>query len=328
MIAIMMIAGIGYSLSITEDWNQPVTTYSATGNGNEARDVAYNAATGHILITDTDMDRIHILNSADGTDTGNDLTTTCTTPASYVAWLGPYGISCSSDGVIYLSAYVTNFGVGVFSSESALTCDAASTTTNNSRGLKALDGVAAASQILYVAGNASGHPIDIMDTSDGLTFTAIESPAVFGDARYGAGPAATNTGGDGDTIIVCGSTTGAPRKFDRAGGTWTQDTNFAPTQIGNKCELVTDGVLGDIVFVAVFSGGADEDGIWCFDADDGTVLQSFDWDTAYGAQTNSGNNAGIDVDPANKKIYFTADEFSRYGRCSYDPSSVEDWSLY
>jgi hypothetical protein len=178
----------------------------------------YNYVTDHYYVCEAYLTNGSILNN-DGTDSGSDLDVTGMTFGS----LGFWTLTVTSDGVIYGGSNYEPAGrLYRWANEAATPTEQDITGLAFSRCL-ACRGTGA-DTIIASTGTTDDSIVDILTTSDGVSFILSETTPGLTDVKQGidiADGGQTIYGGEGYGGLV-------PMKYDKIGGVWTQDTAFAP----------------------------------------------------------------------------------------------------
>ena len=173
--------------TVTNIWEKAVGDYAWFAADNNTRGMAYNPATGHLLVASrTGGSVVHIVDGADGSDLGSlDMT-------GVSGGIFPLNIvRVDANGVIYAANMQfagSSFKVYRWENESAAPTVAFDGVVNSRTGDSfGLSGTGAAT-VLYASGLGSSE-IVVLTTTDGLTYTAGASiPVASGLARGGISP--------------------------------------------------------------------------------------------------------------------------------------------
>lgn len=226
------------------------------------------------------------------------------------AWLGPYDVATATDGSVYVGTYRgAGFPISRIEADDAASSPVAvAFQAGNSRAMDVVN--AGANTIIYEGGNAGSAATRVHTSTDGTTFSLLESTAAMPNSHMVIGRDG-NTAGDGD-VLWCSTNSGYVERWVRSGGSWAQDTAFSGpanacggdyARIGGKDVIaVIDNSTNDIVFA---------------DGDTGTQLDS--WSPPGSRSTYGGNGdlTIVQVGAADYDVYFALPDFNIFGKIRY-----------
>jgi len=221
-------------------------------------------------------------------------------------WLGPYDVATATDGSIYLSAYRgAGFPIVRIEADDAGSSPVAVAFMGAS--CRALDVVnAGASTIIYEGGNAGSVATRVHTSTDGTTFSLLESTAAMPNSHMIIGRDG-NTGGDGD--VLWGSTNGGfVERWVRSGGTWANDTAFSGPE--NTCGGDFFQLEGKDVIAVILNS---DNNIVLADGDTGEELGRWAPPTS---RASWGGNGDLVVVSAGA-IYFVLPDCNIFGKLGY-----------
>ncbi len=305
-------------LTVHDIWTTGTTELGIANTAN-LRGIGFNGS-NIIISTTTPADALYVVNSSgeyqhelgltvvDTYDADNDADYDETWSLS--GWLGPYDGATATDGTVYLSSYLgAGFPIVRLESDDAASSPVA--VAFMAAHCRALDVAnAGASTIIYEGGNAGSVATRIHTSTDGTTFSLLESTAVMPNSHMVIGRDG-NTGGDGD-VIWCSTNAGNVERWVRSSGVWAEDTSFSGPV--NTCAGDYARIGGKDVIAVVLNSNND---IVLADGDTGTQITS--WSPPGSRATWSGNG-DLTINPvgaADFDIYFALPDYNLFGKIRY-----------
>ena len=277
----------------------------------------YNPATDHFLVSVAGA-AVNIYSGSDGSDTA----TTLNVSSVPISGLGIFGMGATVDGVIY--AYNDGDG-GLYrwDNESAATATVALAGASFARTMD-VHGTGV-NTIIALIGSGISFPIDILGTTDGLTFTLLDQTAGI----------AKNGGAVNDALDKAWGTPDCPGAIPlhaiKSGGVWaTESTVWLPPGAATGSTIMDYDDRGDILVAC--NPNTSPRTIIALDGTSGSLSASVDDTTV---ATNGVNcYGGLYIDKANGKVYYTQRGVApdvNMGRLTYTPllpTKALDWSVY
>jgi hypothetical protein len=231
------------------------------------------------------------------------------------AWLGPYDIATATDGSLYLSAYRgAGFPIARIESDAAAANPVAVGFLNaNCRAMDVVN--AGANTIIYEGGNTGSTATRVHTSTDGTTFTLLESTAAMPNSHMIIGRDG-NTGGDGD-VLWCSTNSGYVQRWVRSSGVWAQDTAFSGPE--NTCGGDYVQIGGQDVIAVILNSNND---IVLANGDTGAELGRW---VPPGSRASWGGNGDLVV--RGGAIYFVLPDYNLIGKLAYgEISSAQYYS--
>lgn len=295
-------------------WTTP-TTELGIANTPNIRGIGFNG-TNLIISATSPVDALYVVNTSgefqhtlsttvvDTYDADNDADYAETW--SLAGWLGPYDIATATDGSVYLGAFLgTGFPISRIESDAAdANPVAVCFQDTHSRAIDVVN--AGASTIIYqVSGyTAGGNPVRVFDSTDGTTFSLLETITALPNSHMIIGRDG-NTGGDGD-VLWCSSNSAYVTRWVRSAGVFAQDTAFASPV--NSCGGDYFQIGGKDVIAVILNSNND---IVLADGDTGAELGR--WSSP--SRASWGGNGDLVV--SGGAIYFVLPDCNIFGKLSY-----------